>query len=189
MFAAGARSPVEARMQPFPRWLPPAVLSLTVVLVLVVMLAMPKPAGAQTTRVVPPLSSADVSTARSAPIAQGGKEVVTSTWGTTPAAIFAVDVTAGTNRTSPRFVQNIRITNRHASQTLCVFDLAWHASNNCTTQCAAAVRTCSGASTDGAPIAAGASYAESWTGDACLCAVGSAASTTATAERVMRYPL
>jgi hypothetical protein len=134
-----------------------------------------------------PLSSADIATARGAPIAVGGKETLTTTWGTTPAALFTTDLST-TNRVKTRYVQNVRVTNRHATQTLCVFDLPWHASNTCAVQCAASGRTCSGASTDGAPILAGTTWSEAWTGTACLCAVGSAASTTATAERVQRLP-
>jgi hypothetical protein len=133
------------------------------------------------------LSAGDVTTARAAPITRGGKEVVTSTASTTPKALFSTDV-GSTLKVSTVYTQNIRVANRHASQTACIFDLAWAGVSTCQTLCAAASGTCSGASTDGAPIPAGGSYTESWDGTACLCIVASGASTTFTAERVMRSP-
>lgn len=129
------------------------------------------------------LSAADVTTARGAPITQGGKSVVTSTAGTTPKAPFS-DVSSA-NRVAT-YVQNIRVANRHASQGLCVFDLAWSGASTCQTLCAASSGTCSAAATDGAYVPPGGSYSESWDGTACLCFVGSGASTTYTAERVAR---
>lgn len=151
-----------------------------------VVLSLPDTSHAQSTE--PALSWSDIQTARTAPISRGGKEMLTTTWGTTPSALFVADV-ASTVR-STRVFQNIRVTNRHVSQALCVFDVAWSGATSCNALCAAASsRTCTGAATDGAPIMAGGVYTETWDGSACLCAVASAAATMATSERVLRSPL
>lgn len=134
-------------------------------------------------------TSAIIVTARAMPISQGGKEIRSTSWGTTAASIWSADVPAAAHNRID-YVQNVRITNTHATQKLCVFDVAWSGATTCSDLCAAATtRTCAaGASTDGAVIMPGASYSEGWDGTACLCAVGSASTTTAVAERVMRYP-
>ena len=130
------------------------------------------------------LSAADVTTSRGAPLAFAEwTSTATTALGTTEAFPFASDISAA-NRNA-LFVQNIRIVNRHATQYVCFFPVEYSA--GCATDCPAATRTCTGASTDGDAIPPGASYTVSVTGEECPCWVGSAASTAASATRVARY--
>lgn len=131
------------------------------------------------------LSAADVTTARGAPVdddewaSTGG-----SALGTTEAFPFAADLSS-TQRVAS-FTQNIRITNRHASNFICFFPVDYSA--GCATDCPAATRTCSAGVNDGDAIAPGASYSIALTGTECPCVVASGASTTFSAARVGRLP-
>ena len=82
-------------------------------------------------------------------------------------------------------VQNIRVTNRHATQDLCVFFV--DRTSDCAVECPAATKTCSGAATDGDHIGAGKSLdLPPIDGTVCACGIASALATTTTASRVAR---
>lgn len=159
-------------------------------LIIVALLALAAVAAlfAQTTvaQVLPTkLNAADVTTSRGAPVdddewASAGSNAL----GTTEAFPFAADLTS--DQRSALFVQNIRVTNRHASNFVCFFPVDYSA--GCATDCPAATRTCSASANDGDAIAPGASYSISLTGTECPCLVASAASTTFSAARVGRFP-
>lgn len=143
-----------------------------------------KPAQAQT---VPPLSAGDVTTSRGAPVAASEwASIGTTALGTTPAFMFAADITAAQQRSD--FVQSIRIVNRSAAAYVCFAPVARTASG-CTTDCSGSGLTCSGASTDGDVVLPSNSYSIAINGNACACWVASGASTSANAARVARFPL
>lgn len=109
----------------------------------------------------------------------------TSSVGTTPTAAFATDLS--TTQQTDAFVQQFTVFNTHASQSLCVKPIAWaSAGANCAAKCAAQTITCSGAATDGKAISAGAEWPGNFDGTACVCVVGSGASTTFQSTRVVR---
>lgn len=131
------------------------------------------------------LVAADVTTARGAPISTADwASSGSSALGTTEAFPFAADLTS--DQRVVNFTQNVRVTNRHATNFVCFFPVAYSA--GCATDCPAATRTCSGGANDGDAIAPGASYATSLTGLDCPCVVASGASTGISVARVARFP-
>lgn len=114
--------------------------------------------------------------------------VRTTTVGTTPAAAFATDLTAGqqTNATTQEIV--IQNTDAHSpAQNLCVSPIAWSvAGATCTLKCAGSTLTCSAAATDGWLLPAGSQREFRFDGTSCVCVEGSAASTAYQSERVIR---
>lgn len=126
------------------------------------------------------LSVAEVQTARGAPIRQGKKEVVTSASVSTTGTEIFTDLAATERRID--FVQNIRITNRASSGTICIYDKPF------ATACSSSPPTCDGTATDtGAPVLASQTLTEAWDGDTRLCWRASGASIIGTAERVARF--
>ncbi len=138
---------------------------------------------------IAPLSAADVTTIRSAPVRASQWSVTLTSVGTTEGAL--VD---GAIADVENIVQELRISNRHASNDLCytVIDRVTTGATGCATDCTAladAALTCSGGANDGDIIKAGVSLPFTITGKECLCGEASGASTTTTVARVLRYPL
>lgn len=119
--------------------------------------------------------------ATEAPIAPDEWGVRTQTIGTTPVHLFSTDPST----VSSLFVQNLRVTNRSASNGVCV---SFHTLvTDCATTCGASGITCSGTGTDGDYLAPSSTYPPiAITGRMCACAVASAASTVVTAARIQR---
>lgn len=135
---------------------------------------------------IPDLTAADVTTSRGAPVqAAEWSSLGTTALGTTPAFIFAADITTAQRRQD--FVQNVRIVNRSASAFVC-FKPILRTASGCSTDCSGSGVTCSGASTDGDPVLPSNSYSIAIDGNSCPCWVASAASTTANATRIARFP-
>jgi hypothetical protein len=139
-----------------------------------------------------PLSAPEITQARAKPVKASENDKHTQDIGTTPVHLLRSDLTAD-QRSDERFVQIVRITNRHASQTLCWAPFAF--SSQCATTCSGSGLTCSGATpvdggvtTDGDPIPPGVSIEVPLASDQCACAVGSASGTKATAMRFKRGP-
>jgi hypothetical protein len=139
------------------------------------------------------VSAADVQTARSAPIrASQWVGAVTTSVGTSTSALVDGDIFEGDNDDTLLF-QECRVTNRHATQTLCytVIDRATSGASGCATDCAAlsaGALTCSGGAADGDPILASSTAIVPITAAECICGEASGASTTTTAACVRRRP-
>lgn len=104
--------------------------------------------------------------------------------GTTEIEAVTADV-ASAFRTKDN-LQIVTLTNLHASQNLCFFQVDYN-SEDCNTTCAAETVTCDGtAASDGAYILPSTQRTFTLFGDQCACVVGSAASTTFSADRVYR---
>jgi hypothetical protein len=129
-----------------------------------------------------PLSVPEVQLGREAPVRASQWEVYTKSVGTTAVHAFNVDLTTGAGDAA--YLQEVRISNRHASQGLCYGVVAY--SSACATQCGASTITCSGAATDGDFVAPGTSITLPISGADCACVIASAAATTSTAARVKR---
>lgn len=126
-------------------------------------------------------SAADITTMRGAP-ARAAAEYSTASVTTSIAAIFSSDVTTKT----AELAQNILVTNRHASNNLCVFWVARSTTETCNTAKCGSGPTCSGASTDASLVLPGNQRSFILSGEVCACWIASAASTLATAERIAR---
>lgn len=135
-----------------------------------------------------PLGSSEIAKGRGEPIglmpdgATPEFDTNTVSVGTSAAALIAEVALA--NRVAT-YVQNLKITNRHASQTVCVWFKAVLASD-CATRCAASPLTCNLSTTDGDPIAPGGIQEVPLQGTMCACAIASGAATTTTTARTQR---
>lgn len=88
-------------------------------------------------------------------------------------------------------VQNFRVVNTHASQAICVKDVARSSSaQSCNTACTSLTLTCTGSgANDGLLVqASGPPQPIPLVGTDCLCVVGSASSSTYNVTRVARAP-
>ena len=110
----------------------------------------------------------------------------TATVGTTPVELTTTDATAAQSGK----VMIYTVSNYHASQYLCVdeMDFSDQGSTDCNTDCAGGGFTCDGTiATDGKHrVMPSSQRSLSFAGDRCVCVVGSAASTSFSAERVIR---
>ena len=150
---------------------------------LVVALVAAHGAHAQSTEVRNDLVVRRITIAREAPVTAAQFEVHTQAVSTTPVHVFSADLTVTTQRIAG-FLQEVRISNRHASNGLCWKPVTF--ATSCAATCAASSITCSGAATDGDFIAPGSWISLPITGLECACAIASAAATTTTAARVKR---
>lgn len=123
------------------------------------------------------------------PVGTGGvaTNTATSTVGTTEVECVTDDIpntAAARNDSNPAFYT---VTNRHASQLLCVFNVDYNGATDCNTTCAAETRTCDGtASTMAQPVPPNFGQRDfTFTTDQCVCVVGAAAGTDFTCERVV----
>lgn len=122
------------------------------------------------------------------PVASGDIERNTAAAdvGTTETEAVTASISSGyRNKNS---VQVVTVTNKHATQYVCFFNVDWSdGDNNCATTCAAATVTCNGtAASDGSYVLPGTQRTFTLYGDQCPCVVGSAASTTFSADRIYR---
>jgi hypothetical protein len=130
------------------------------------------------------LTLAEAQKARAAPLTPDDVTAThTQSLGTTAAPLFSADLDSAYRKND--VVQDLRISNRSSANTVCVWFK--QLSTDCSTTCAASPKTCSGASTDGEPIAPSSFLTAPITGKlACVCGIASAASTTTTATRIVR---
>jgi len=122
------------------------------------------------------------------PVSEGDIERNTAdaSVGTTETEAVTANIASGyRNKNS---VQVVTITNKHASQNICFFNVDFSdGDNNCATTCAAETVTCDGtAATDGSYVLPGTQRTFTLYGDQCPCVVGSAATTTFSADRIYR---
>jgi hypothetical protein len=122
--------------------------------------------------------------ARQAPAVPDELFIFTKTVGTSAGPLFTTDLAAGLRTRA--YVQNLRITNRHANQTVCVWFPLF--ATSCEATCTATAKTCAGTSGDGDPILPASSYTIPVTGDACACAVATGSGTVVSSSRVGRDP-
>lgn len=119
---------------------------------------------------------------RQSPVRSAQFEPFTQAVGT--AAVHAFDDDLAAAELAYDFLQEVRISNRHATNGLC-----WAPAplvTTCDDACGASTITCDETATDGDFIAAGTSIVMPITGMDCACIVASAASTVTTATRVKR---
>jgi hypothetical protein len=126
------------------------------------------------------LSPDQIVGARAAPL-RAAPTRKTASIGTTRVAAIA-DAALPTVQRTATFLQAIYVSNRSASNTVCLEFVPWSGSSTCATLCTAASFTCSGATTDGSPVLPGAARSIPVTGEVCPCMVASGASTLVTVE-------
>lgn len=120
------------------------------------------------------------------PMAEGDMVHNTAVASVGTTEIEAVTADVASAQRSKDHLQIVTLTNLHASQNLCFFQVDYN-DEDCGTTCAAETVTCDGtASSDGAYILPSTQRTFTIFGDQCACVVGSAASTTFSADRVYR---
>lgn len=132
----------------------------------------------------PELRYDQIAQVRARPVAATAEEeCFTQAIGATPVHVFNTDE-ASTDRDYAR-VQNVRVSNRHATQGLCLKPITF--ATSCAATCSGSTLTCSGAATDGDFLAAGpVPYVLPIDGTMCMCGAATGAGTTTTACRIHR---
>lgn len=132
-----------------------------------------------------PPNAAEVTTGRGAPL-RADPTRRTASVGTAIDGMFSADVDSSLAVVNATHL--LLVTNRHASNTLCVwFAPTSTAGADCAAKCAAVTATCNAGSGDGSPVLPNTQRSFPTSGELCPCWRASGASTTATAERVARF--